>query len=295
MLLGLRKPPQQIPSSTNYEDYIFSQWKNIIDEQARRRFQQQRLRQQQFASNSGGGGGGVGDDGSSSSSDSDLNGNRDSLTGEMSGPDFTYKLPVHYSSFGNDDEVPFAVGPAHPKFYEKNPNTDRSMAAAAAAATLAEGGSLIKSSGDLPMLTYKNVLNADADPIVHLNSDGIPTYKVKAPMNINPKIIPYDFAAAAAAAAASMDSDGADNSYEQSKSQDVLTREDIKKLVENLARKGQGKAVVNVLQPFTQSMQQNDVAKKPVDLNSAWVIAVIAGVSAAFTVGLLGIGIGWYT
>lgn len=110
-------------------------------------------------------------------------------------------------------------------------------------------------------------------------------------MNINPKIIPYDYAVNAVVA----DTDSADNSYEQSKSQDVLTREDIKKLVENLQRKGQGKAIVNVLQPFTQSMQQNDVAKKPVDLNSAWVIAVIAGVSAAFTVGLLAIGIGWYT
>lgn len=158
-MLGLRKPPQQIPSSTNYEDYILAQWKNIIDEQARRRFQQQRQRQQQFAYAANG------DDGDS---DSNGNGNRDSLTDDMSGPGFTYKLPVHYSSYGNDDDVPFAVGPAHPKFYEKNPNTERTMSAAAAAATLAEGGSLIK-SGDLPMLTYKNVLNSDTDSVVHLN------------------------------------------------------------------------------------------------------------------------------
>lgn len=264
---GLRKPPQQITASTNYEDYILSQWKNIIDEQARRRFQQQRQKQKQFAYANG--------------DDSDANGNseHDALTDDVSGPGFTYKLPVHYSSFGNE----FAVGPENPKFYEKNPNTERVMAeaAAAAAATLAEGGSLSKS--DAPMLTYRNVLNSEADS-VHLNSDGIPTYKVKAPMNINPKIIPYDYA-----------SDTIDNSYEQSKSQDVLTREDIQKLVENLQRNGQGKAIVNVLQPFTQSMQQNDVAKKPVDLNSAWVVAVIAGVSAALTVGLLAIGIGWYT
>lgn len=165
---GLRKPPQQIPSSTNYEDYILSQWKNIIDEQARRRFQQQRQRQQQFAYAANG----DGDDGDGDG-DGDANGNinRDALTltDDMSGPGFTYKLPAHYSSFGHDDdEVPFAVGPSHPKFYEKNPNTDRTMSAAAAAATLAEGGSLIK-SGDSNMLTYKNVLNSDADSIVHLN------------------------------------------------------------------------------------------------------------------------------
>lgn len=258
-----------------------AQWKNIIDEQARRRFQQQRQqKQQQFAYAS--------DDDSDANGNANANANGDSLTGDMSGPGFTYKLPARYSSFGNNDDVPFAVGPSHPFFYEKNPNGDRMMAETAdAAATLAEGGSLTKS--DAPMLTYRNVLNADADSI-HLNSDGIPTYKVKAPMNINPKIIPYDYAVNLAD-----DSDTADNSYEQSKSQDVLTREDIQKLVESLQRNGQGKAIVNVLKPFTQSMQQNDVAKKPVDLNSAWVVAVIAGVSAALTVGLLAIGIGWYT
>lgn len=194
--------------------------------------------------------------------------NGDSLTDdEVSGPGFTYKLPIQYSSYGSDDEIPFAVGPGHPKFYEKlpnqHPNTDTT-------------------SKTEPVLTYKNVLNSENDP-VHLTSDGIPSYKVKAPMNVNPKIIPYDEALNA----------DLDNSYEMSKSQDILTREDLKKLFENLERKGQGKAIVNVLQPFTQT--QSDVAKKPVDLNSAWVIAVIAGVSAAFTVGLLAIGIGWYT
>lgn len=239
IILGLRKPPQ-LASGTNYENYLLAQWKNIIDEQARRRFQQQRQKQQFSYSNG------------------------DSLTDEASGPGFTYKLPVQYSSFGNEDEVPFAVGPSHPKFYEKIANTN-------ADATKTE-----------PVLTYKNVLNSENDP-VHLTSDGIPSYKVKAPMNVNPKIIPYDEALNA----------DLDNSYEMSKSQDVLTREDLQKLFESLQRKGQGKAIVNVLQPLTQS--QNDVAKKPVDLNSAWVIAVIAGVSAAFTVGLLAIGIGWYT
>lgn len=216
-------------------------WKNIIDEQARRRFQQQRQKQQFPFAN---------DD--------------DTVTDEISGPDFTYKLPMQYSSFGNENEKPFAYGPNHPKFYEKIPPVN-------------------KNSAKIETIhTYKNVLNSEIDP-VHLTSDGIPSYKIKAPMNVNPKIIPYDEALNA----------DVDDSYEMSKSQDVLTREDLKKLFENLQRKGQGKAIVNVLQPFTQS--QNDVAKKPVDLNSAWVIAVIAGVSAAFTVGLLAIGIGWYT
>lgn len=238
--VGLRKPPQ-IASGTNYENYLLTQWKNIIDEQARRRFQQQRQKQQFAFSNDG-----------------------DSLTEEMSRPDFTYKLPVQYSSFGSEDEIPFAVGPGHPKFYDKIPNTNKDPAKTE------------------QMMSYKNVLNSENDP-VHLTSDGILSYKVKAPMNVNPKIIPYDDALNA----------DTDNSYEMTNSQDVLTREDVEKLLENLERKGQGKAILNGLQPFTQS--QSDVAKKPVDLNSAWVIAVIAGVSAAFTVGLLAIGIGWYT
>lgn len=172
------------------------------------------------------------------------------------GSGFTYKLPIQFAPFSTDDDVPFAVRPGHPKFFEKNPNAMKIE----------------------PPLTYQNVLNLENDP-VHFTSDGIPSYKVKAPMNVNPKIIPYDVAL----------NTEIDDSYEMSKSEDVLTREDLKKLFENLERGGQGKAIVNALQP------QNDVAKKPVDLNSAWVIAVIAGVSAAFTVGLLAIGIGWYT
>lgn len=242
-LPGLRKQPPQMSPGSSYENYLLASlnWKNIIDEQARRRFQQQRQQQQYSYSNN------------------------EQLTDEGSGPGFTYQLPVQYPPFSsNDDDVPFAIGPGHPKFYEK------------------VGSSIKDSVKSDAVLTYKNVLGAENDP-VHLTSDGIPSYKVKAPMNVNPKIIPFDDAS-------NVD---IENSYEMSKSKDILTREDLKKLFENLERKGQGKTIANMLPPFTQS--QNDVAKKPVDLNSAWVIGVIAGVSAAFTVGLLAIGIGWYT
>lgn len=227
-------------SVSNYDNYILAQWKNIIDEQARRRFQQER-QQQQFSYSNG-----------------------DSLTDEVSGPGFTYKLPVHYPSFASDDETPFAFGPSHPKFYEKI------------------GNPVKEPTKTDPILTYKNILNSENDP-VHLTSDGIPSYKIKAPMNVNPKIISYEDA---------LNEDN-ENSHEKSMSEDVLMREDLKKLLENLQQNGQGHAIVNMLQPSIQT--QNDVAKKPVDLNSAWVIAVIAGVSAAFTVGLLAIGIGYIT
>lgn len=220
------------------------QLKNFVDEQARRRLQQQRQQQQQQQQNQ--------------------IQNIESLTlsDEQSGAGFTYKLPIQYPSLSNDDP-PFAIGPGHPKYYEKidKPSAD-----------------------DESLSTYGKMLNSDSEPPVRLTSDGIPSYKLKAPMNINPKIIPYDEI---------LNSEN-DHSYEMSKSTDVLTRDDLKKLVENLERNGQGKTIVNLLQP-TNSQLLNDVDKKPVDLNSAWVIAVIAGVSAAFTVGLLAIGIGWYT
>ncbi|XP_031620178.1 uncharacterized protein LOC116338821 [Contarinia nasturtii] len=229
---GLRKPPS-ISSGSPYDNVLLLKNRN---EHARRRFQQRQQQQQHYSFP-----------------------NDEPLTDEVSGPGFTYKLPIQYQPYtSDDDEIPFAVGPNHPKFYEKIGNTFDS------------------NSKSEPIFTYKNRLAAESDPI-YLTSDGYTSIKVKAPMNINPKIIPsVDY---------SDDVDTENNSNDISKSKDVFMLDDLRKA----QRKGQGKAIANELQP------PNDVAKKPVDLNSAWVIAIIAGVSAAFTVGLLGIGIGWYT
>lgn len=216
-LIGLRKPPQS-GSGSSY-DYLLAQWKemkNIINEQARRRFQQERQQQQQYSFS-----------------------NNEPLADEVSGPGFTYQLP-QMPAFSSDEEPLFAVGPSHPKFYEKVgiPIKDETT------------------QSQEPVFTYKKVLGAENDP-VHLTSDGI-FHKVKAPMNVNPKIIETND-----------DNSDADNenTYDISKSKNVWMREDLKKFYENLERTGDGKAIVNVLQT------QNDVAKKPVDLNSAWVIA----------------------
>lgn len=159
---------------------------------------------------------------------------------EFSGAGFTYKLPIQQqqqSQFTNDDEISFAVGPASAKFYENFGNS-------------------IKDTTEIkPILTYKNVLSTENDP-VHLTSDGIPSYKVKAPMNINPKtVFNNDYL------------DGEmENTYDKSKSKDVYTREEWI----NSMRNEQKELNLNSLQPHTQSLK--DVAKKPVDLNSAWVI-----------------------
>lgn len=179
-------------------------------------------------------------------------------------PAFTYKLPIQYPFLSNDDETPFAVGPGNPKYYEEFDEKEIS----------------VKTD---PLSTYQESLNIDNESPVGLSSDGIPFYKVKAPMNVNPNVIPYD---------EKLKNDN-DNSYEKSQSMDIPSRDDLQRLLEHLDRMGQGHAIVNHLNPLPHL--QNDVDKEPVDLNSAWVIAVIAGVSAAFTVGLLAIGIGWYT
>lgn len=95
-------------------------------------------------------------------------------------------------------------------------------------------------------------------------------------MEINPKVIGGD--------------DALLNSNTPSKSKDVMSRDDLKMLVEKLQKNNQEEAVVNAY--------KSDVLKKRMETNTAvgmYVIALIAGVSAAVTVGLLAIGIGWYT
>lgn len=183
---------------------------------------------------------------------------------EIAGPGFTYKLPL-LTDLPNDDMPPFAVGPGHPKYYERNED---------AASDQSD--------------TYKSVSNfADTELMapVRLSSDGIPSYKIKAPMNVNPKISTYNDV---------LSSVPSDNSFEVSKSKDVYSREDLRKLIENLDANDKENEIANLLQSNSEKLQA-DVEKQPVDLDSAWVIGVIAGVSAAVTVGLLAIGIGWYT
>lgn len=72
------------------------------------------------------------------------------------------------------------------------------------------------------------------------------------------------------------------------------TRDDLRSLVEKLQQNGQDNAILNT----AQYPQRNEVIKKHIEIDAAfgmYVVALIAGVSAAFTVGLIALGIGWYT
>lgn len=213
--------------------YLLAQLSSIIEEQARRRFQQQLQQQQQQQLQR-------------THSAANIQ--------ELSGPGFTYQLPiVNYEP--HNDEIPFAVGPSNPRYYD---NMGKSMPSSS---------------------IYKNILDTDEEPPIRSSSDGIPSYKLKAPMEVNPKMIN----------AIRPDGNRADDRY-SSESKDVMTRDDLKVLVEKLQKNGQEDAIVNVY--------RNDVLKKHMELDTAmgmYVIALIAGVSAAVTVGLLAIGIGWYT
>lgn len=176
----------------------------------------------------------------------DLRSYRQMQRAQLSGSGFTYQFPINLAS-PNGDEVPFAVGPSNPKYYEKS-----------------DANGQINSKN--PM--YDGSLDGDNEAPVRLSSDGISTYKLKAPMGVKPKIFSID-----------------KNDYELSKSKDVVYREDLNNM--ELKKKMQ-----------ETNAYQNDVRKKHMELDTAmgmYVIALIAGVSAAVTVGLLAIGIGWYT
>lgn len=199
---------------------LLTQLINIIEEQARRRLQQQH-RQQQL--------------------------HRDHLsTEEISGPGFTYQLPINYPS-PTDNDVPFAVGPSDPRFYENN-------------------------AMNINNPTYYNLPNNinnnnrhDNEPPVRFSSDGVPSYKVRAPMDVRPKF-------------------NDNNGYPFSKSKDVVYREDLNSM--------------EMKKKMQENAYPNDVSKKHMEVDATmgmYVIALIAGVSAAVTVGLLAIGIGWYT
>lgn len=225
--LGLRKPPQSSnwPSLTDENAILLAQLSNIIEEQARRRLQQQWQQKQQQKLL------------------------RDQYPSEMDGDGFTYQLPFNKPSLS--DDIPFAVGPSDPRFYEKTEQVK------------------------ILVPDFKTKIDVE-DDTVETAHDGIPSYRPKAPMEVDPKI--------------DIDENGLYESNMPSKSKDVMSRDDLQVLVEKLQKNNQQEAVVNAM--------HTDVLKKRVDTNPAvgmYVIALIAGVSAAVTVGLLAVGIGWYT
>lgn len=212
---------------------MLAQLSNIIEEQARRRFQQKQQQiqiQQQLQQKYQHG----------------------ALTSqEIAAPDFTYKFDVQNLPLFNE-KIPFAVSPSDPRYYDTTDRIDNNK---------------YQSKYDED---YQELLGKDVESTVINDSDGVPSYKLKAPMEVKPK---YNVS---------------------TKSRDVKTRDDLKTLVEHLQINGEENAIIN----NGQYISRSDVIKKHMEMDAAmgmYVVALIAGVSAAVTVGLIALGIGWYT
>lgn len=166
-------------------------------------------------------------------------------------PDFSYEFPEKTPS--SDDATPFAISPADPRYYdsttELRDNYDRSQ------------------DDNIQYGIEQNKVSQS-----HNTDDVIPSYKMKAPMEVKPKT---------------------NNNLLSSKSMDVLTRNDLKLLVEQLQKNGQEDVIINSGINGISSINginglnsrfRNDVIKKHMEMDSAmgmYVVALIAGVSAA--------------
>lgn len=227
-----------------------AQLSNIIEEQARRRFQlqlqQQQIQQQQKHYHG-------------QSSAAAAASNDDNIHQEIAAPGFTYQFPTKTEKFLTDKMmIPFAVSPADPRYYESAENSNDNQ----------------RKMQSTYEEDYQELL-AKEDETPSQDSDGVPSYKLKAPMEVRPKIL-----------------------TDKSKSTDVMTREDLKSLVEKLERNGQEGVIINNGQYLKNRVEQDMITKTQLEMDAAmgmYVVALIAGVSAAVTVGLIALGIGWYT
>ncbi|XP_055700860.1 uncharacterized protein LOC129800479 [Phlebotomus papatasi] len=152
-------------------------------------------------------------------------------------PGFTYQFPEMKDHEFNEP-YQFAVGPNDPRFYDLD--------------------------SELPVR-----LNEDVSLEEH--REDFPYYRIKGPINVNPKLKQID-----------PDASNDDVSREM---QGLL-----QKLSHGMPNGG------SVLDP--NLLVRHDVIQKPMDIEAPvgmYVVALVAGVSAAITVGLLAVAIGWYT
>lgn len=196
--------------------------------------------------------------------------------------------------------IPFAVGPNDPRFYEPSPIVaesgggggdvdDADQVNVIDAASNAIDVTQMNSQNELPFaVDYQEMLSAGnpaaltaADDSVGQSNDysaistadGVPAIKLKAPMEIK---------ASATAPPSSQ-----------------RVRPDLNSLVQKLQSNGQADAVLNShADAASEEHVHGDVVRKQMDVNAVvdmYVVAIIAGISASVTVGLIAIGIAWYT
>lgn len=261
----MRKPPAQL-SGNNWNQHdkanLLAQLSNIIEDEARRRFQQKQLQiqqhqllkqqqQQQFSA-------------------------LPALMAaeEVASPGFTYQFSVP-SATDDASSIPFAVSPADSRYYDSILKNGAATNYEDDYFDMIGGGSVDRNQ----QLTGTSAI--DDDSIVAAAAaaagesssaivDGVPSYKLKAPMEVKPK-----------------------------NNVSAKIREDLKSMLNQLHRNGQDGAIVNSAGSVGYVQRSaGDVIKKHMEMDAAmgmYVVALIAGVSAAVTVGLIALGIGWYT
>lgn len=115
------------------------------------------------------------------------------------------------------------------------------------------------------MRDYDENTERDNDFPVQLAHDAEPYLKLKAPMNVNPKM--------------------------ESASRNVLSRD------EYAESQHENDRHLDSVHQDKQTIQR-DVIQKPMEIDSVmgmYIVALVAGISAAITVGLISLGIAWYT
>lgn len=161
---------------------------------------------------------------------------------DESSQEFTYDFPINNIPIRENDPITFAVSPDDPRYYKSTPEQT------------VKTESVEDEYGEVP--------NNQIDVKTSLNDDAY--LKLKAPMNVNPKLGDYPGS---------------------SLSRDVLSRHDLSGMLEKLQNRHNGIA-------------HKDVIQKPIEQHGAmgmYIVALVAGISAAVTVGLIGLGIAWFT
>lgn len=168
---------------------------------------------------------------------------------DESSQEFTYDFPINNIPIRENDPITFAVSPDDPRYYKSTPKQ------------IVKTESVEDEYGEIPNneVALKTSLNDDA------------YLKLKAPMNVNPKLGDYPGS---------------------SLSRDVLSRHDLNGMIEKLQNRH------NDFGSHKGTSHKSDVIQKPIEQHGAmgmYIVALVAGISAAVTVGLIGLGIAWFT
>lgn len=171
--------------------------------------------------------------------------------------DFTYKFPVNGAIEGDDqDSIPFAVDPSDPRFYALNPPNEDSYEE--------YNPEDRKTSLNSP----EAIKNLDGTNIYHRaqsSSSAANLTPMKPVQNVAPS--------------------------------NSRGRNDINALIEKLQKEGDSGVMVNS-EEVSKNNDEHIVLRQHLGIGGEvgmYLVALIAGISAAITVGVIALGIAWYT